>query len=227
MGSTINVTLIDGKSHPLTVQGIYKKKELAGAFTISNSLYAASGADLFQFAVYATKAPGVSDATARAAIAKVATAYPTGKLLSRSEYINEQAKQLNQFVNLIYGLLALAIIIAVFGIANTLSLSVYERTRELGLLRAVGAFRSQVRSSVQWESVITALLGTVQGIVVGILLGYAIIFALREQGKLLFTLPVVSLGVVVVLAILAGILAAVRPARRAARLDILRAIARH
>ncbi len=74
---------------------------------------------------------------------------------------------------------------------------------------------------------ITALLGTVRGIVVGILLGYAIIFALREQGKLLFTLPVVSLGVVVVLAILAGILAAVRPARRAARLDILRAIVRH
>ncbi len=227
MGSTIDVTLIDGKSHALAVQGIYKKNEMAGAYTISNALYAASGADTLHFAVYTTKAPGVSDAVARAAIAKVVTAYPTGKLLSRSEYINEQAKQLNQFVNLIYGLLALAIIIAVFGIANTLSLSVYERTRELGLLRAVGAFRSQVRSSVRWESVITALLGTVQGIVVGILLGYAIIVALRNQGKLLFTLPVVSLGVVVVLAILAGILAAVRPARRAARLDILRAIARH
>lgn len=227
IGSTINVTLIDGKSHTLTVQGIYKKKEMAGPYTISNSLYAASGADTLHFAVYATKAPGVSDAVAQAAIAKVVTAYPTGKLLSRSEYISEQAKQLNQFVNLIYGLLALAIIIAVFGIANTLSLSVYERTRELGLLRAVGAFRSQVRSSVRWESVITALLGTVQGIVVGIMLGYAIIAALRNQGKLLFTLPFVSLGVVVVLAILAGILAAVRPARRAARLDILRAIARH
>jgi putative ABC transport system permease protein len=228
MGSIINVTLIDGKTRPLTVQGIYKKRELAGAYTISNALYTASGADTLHFAVYATKAPGVSDPVARAAISKVVTAYPTGKLLSRSEYINQQAKQLNQFVNLIYGLLALAIIIAVFGIANTLSLSVYERTRELGLLRAVGAFRSQVRSSIRWESVITALLGTVQGIVVGILLGYAIIFALRDQGKLLFTLPVVSLlVVVVVLAILAGILAAVRPARRAARLDILRAIARH
>ena len=102
--------------------------------------------------------------------------------MSRRAYIDEQASQINQFVNLIYGLLALAILIAVFGMANTLSLSVYERTRELGLLRAVGAYRSQIRSSVRWESVITALLGAVQGIVVGVLLGYAIIVALHDQG---------------------------------------------
>ena len=147
--------------------------------------------------------------------------------MSRRAYIDEQASRINQFVNLIYGLLALAILIAVFGIANTLSLSVYERTRELGLLRAVGAYRSQIRASVRWESVITALLGAVQGIVVGVLLGYAIIVALHDQGLRRFTLPIVPLIVLVLLAIAAGVVASIRPARRAARLDILRAIATH
>lgn len=122
---------------------------------------------------------------------------------------------------------ALAVVIAIFGIANTLSLSVYERTRELGLLRAVGAFRSQVRSTVRWESVITALLGTAQGIVIGVLLGYAVIVSLRSEGALRFSLPVTTLIAVVVLAIAAGVIAAIRPARRAAKLNILQALARH
>ena len=118
-------------------------------------------------------------------------------------------------------------IIAIFGITNTLSLSVYERTRELGLLRAVGAFRSQVRSSVRWESVITALLGTAQGLVIGILIGYAVIISLRDEGLRSFTIPVTTLIVVVVLAVVAGIVASIRPARRAAKLNILEALAQH
>jgi putative ABC transport system permease protein len=130
-------------------------------------------------------------------------------------------------VNLVYGLLALAVVIAIFGITNTLSLSVYERTRELGLLRAVGAFQSQVRSAVRWESIVTALLGTAQGIVIGVLLGYAVIVSLRSEGTLRFTLPITTLLAVVVLAIGAGVVAAIRPARRAAKLNILRALARH
>jgi putative ABC transport system permease protein len=150
---------------------------------------------------------------------------PTAKLESRSQYIDSQASQIDQFVNLVYGLLALAVIIAVFGIANTLSLSVYERTRELGLLRAVGMSRAQVRSTVRWESVLTSLLGTIQGIVIGIMLGYAVILALRDQGLTTFTVPVTAMIVVVGLAVVAGIVAAIRPARRAVRLDVLQAIA--
>lgn len=123
-----------------------------------------------------------------------------------------------------YGLLALAVIIAVFGIANTLSLSVYERTRELGLLRAVGATRGQVRSMIRWESVITALLGAVQGIVVGCVLGWAVVLALRDQGFQEFTLPLTTLAFVLVIAIVCGVVASARPARRAARLDVLEAI---
>ena len=115
--------------------------------------------------------------------------------------------------------------IAVFGIANTLSLSVYERTHELGLLRAVGATRRQVRSMVRWESVITALLGAVQGIVVGCVLGWAVVFALRDQGFREFTLPIVTLGRGARRRDRSAASSpATRPARRAARLDVLQAL---
>ncbi len=227
IGSVITVSLLDGVEHRLKVQGIYQKDELAGPYTVSNEFYRTSGADEFYVAIFGTAAPGVSEANLLAAVDKVTKNYPSGKLLSRSAYIKLQGKQLDQFVNLVYGLLAFAVVIAIFGIANTLSLSVYERTRELGLLRAVGAFRSQVRTSVRWESVITALLGTAQGIVIGVLLGYAVIVALRNQGSLRFTLPITTLVVVVVLGIGAGVVAAIRPARRASKLNILQALARH
>jgi putative ABC transport system permease protein len=227
LGGVVRLRLLDGVEHRLTVQGIYAKDELAGPYTISNDLFRTSGADLFSFAVFGNAAPGVSKAKALRAVEAVVKDYPNGKLLSRSSYIDQQSKQINQFVNLIYGLLALAVIIAVFGITNTLSLSVYERTRELGLLRAVGAFRSQVRSSIRWESVITALLGTAQGIVIGILLGYAVIASLRDQGLRSFTIPVATLIVVVLLAIVAGVVASIRPAGRAAKLNIMQALARH
>jgi putative ABC transport system permease protein len=227
LGDIVTLTLIDGVARPLTVQAIYSEDELAGPYTVSKSLVQQSGADNYDFAVYASLAPGVSEAAALKALAPLMVQYPTGKLLTRSQYISTQAKQIDQFVNLIYGLLALAIIIAIFGIANTMSLSVYERTRELGLLRAVGAYRAQVRASVRWESVITALLGTAQGIILGLLLGYAIIVSLRNKGLSEFTLPVPTLLIVVALAIIAGVVASIRPARRAARLDILRALSRH
>lgn len=143
----------------------------------------------------------------------------------KSGYIASQAAQIDTFVNLVYGLLALAVIIAVMGIANTLSLSVYERTREFGLLRAVGASRRQIRSIVRMESEITALLGAVQGVVIGVVLGWAVVFALRDQWFSKFSVPIFTIAVVLVIAIVCGILAAARPARRAARLDVLGAIA--
>ena len=122
-------------------------------------------------------------------------------------------------------MLVLAVIIAIIGIANTLSLSIYERTRELGLLRAVGQTRRQTRVTVRWEAILVSVFGTVGGIGLGIFLGWGLMRALRAQEGLgVFAAPINVLVVVLVLAVVAGVLAAVRPARRAARLDVLSAI---
>jgi putative ABC transport system permease protein len=128
-------------------------------------------------------------------------------------------------LSLVYVMLALAILIALMGIANTLSLSVHERTRELGLLRAVGQTRTQLRSMVRWESVIVALFGTTAGLGLGVLLGWALVRAASVTATGTFAAPLLQLGVVLAAGAVAGMLAGVRPARRAARLDLLTAIA--
>ncbi|HEX6659804.1 MAG TPA: FtsX-like permease family protein, partial [Ilumatobacter sp.] len=151
--------------------------------------------------------------------------YANAELLSRGEYLDQQAAQLDPIINMMYALLALAIVIALFSIANSISLSIHERTRELGLLRAVGMTRRQVRSVVRWESVLVALLGTGSGLVLGVFFGWAISVAVRGGGLTGFALPVLSILVVAALALLGALLAATRPARRAARLDVLKAIA--
>jgi putative ABC transport system permease protein len=147
--------------------------------------------------------------------------------MDRTEYKNEQEAQIDQLLGLMYGLLGLALVIALIGIANTLALSIYERTHELGLLRAVGMTRRQLRGVVRGESVLIALLGTVEGLVVGILLGWVVVRALKSQGVTELSVPVTQLVIVAVLAALAGVIAAMGPARRASRLDVLRAISRH
>ena len=144
--------------------------------------------------------------------------------MDRTEYKADQVSQIDQLLNLVYGLLGLALLIALIGIANTLALSIHERTRELGLLRAVGMTRPQLRRTVRTESVIIALLGAAEGLLVGTLFGWAIVAALKSEGVTQLSVPVVQLVIVAVLAGVAGILAALAPGRRAARLDVLRAI---
>jgi putative ABC transport system permease protein len=127
-------------------------------------------------------------------------------------------------LNLILVLLFFAIVIALFGIANTLGLSIIERTHELGLLRAVGMTRRQLRSSVRWESVIISLLGTLLGLVIGVVFAWAMVHALADQGIDQFSPAAGQLVLIVVLAAVFGVVAAIWPARRAARLDILESI---
>ena len=140
---------------------------------------------------------------------------------TKAEFVDSQSAFVGQILNLLYVLLALSVIVSLFGMVNTLVLSVFERTRELGMLRAVGMTRRQVRRLVRHESVITALIGAGLGLPLGVLLGWAVTHSLDRYG-VEFALPVGSLVAFTLVAVAAGILAAVLPARRAARLDVLR-----
>ena len=115
-------------------------------------------------------------------------------------------------------------VIAIFGIVLTMLLAVYERRREIGLLRAVGMTRSQVRTTVRWESVLTSLYGAIVGVALGLVLGYVVIVALKDQGLTTYSIPTTSIAVIVVAAFITGVVAAVIPAWRATKQDILRAI---
>ena len=223
IGTKIPVSLADGTTKDLRVSGIYSLDEF-GKYTVSRALVEGTTVQHFDVAVFLKAAPGTEAGVIRAELEKVVKKYGQGTVLSKQEYIDKQAGQVNQLLGLIYGLLFLSIIIAVVGIIITLLLSVFERQREIGLLRAVGMTKSQVRTTVRWESVITSLLGAVMGIVLGIGLGWVIVFALRDQGLTSFHVPVSSAFVILVMSFLVGVLAAVYPAWRATRVDILDAI---
>ncbi|MDH4144484.1 MAG: FtsX-like permease family protein, partial [Acidimicrobiia bacterium] len=227
VGDQVTVHLAGLDPRPLTVVGIYRENSLAGNYAISQSLAAATGHPQFDSSVFVRLDPGATIAEVRPVLAELVAAYPDADLQDRDEYRESQAAQIDQFVNLVYGLLGLAIVIASLGVANTLRLSVLERTRELGLLRAVGMTRAQSRSMVRWEAVLTAVLGAVQGVVIGVFFGWVLIRALRDQGLESFSVPVPSLVVIVAIAAALGVAASIRPARRAARLDVLGAIADH
>ena len=132
--------------------------------------------------MFVAKEPGASTSDVKAELQQAVDAYRFGKVQTRDEYIDEQAASIDSFINLVYGLLALSVFIAAFGILHTMLLSVFERRRELGLSRAVGMSKRQVRSMVRWEAVITSLLGALQGVIVGIALGYAVGLGAAQSG---------------------------------------------
>jgi putative ABC transport system permease protein len=160
-----------------------------------------------------------------AAVEQVADSYATAKVLDKDGFIEERYAEIDTMLKLMYAMLGLAVVIALLGIANTLALSIHERRRELGLLRAVGMSRSQVRTTVRYESVIIALFGTGLGLCVGIFFGWAMVGALKDEGVDTLSVPVNALIVVTVGGAVAGVLAAVSPARRAANVDVLKAVA--
>ena len=170
-------------------------------------------------------ADGVSTEQAEAAIRTVTDRYPTSKVQTREEFIDDQSSQVDGFLNFIYALLLMSVFIAVLGIVITLLLAVYERRRELGLVRAIGMTRPQVRSSIRWEAVITALLGALMGTVLGLTLGWIVVKALEDQGLNSFSVSITSIAIFVIASIVVAVLAAWVPARRAANADILQAIA--
>ena len=224
LGDTLQVTLADAQVKTLSIAGIYEFDELAGKYTVSRDLTKDTTVITFDLGVYIKIKSGVSDESARTALQAAVDKYGQGTLLSKREYIDSQSGQINQLLGLIYGLLFLSVIIAIVGIIITLLLSVFERQREIGLLRAVGMTKSQVRTTVRWESVITSLLGAVVGIVLGVGLGWVIVYALRDQGLSSFSVPVGPTVSILIMAFVIGVLAAVYPAWRATRVNLLAAI---
>jgi putative ABC transport system permease protein len=168
--------------------------------------------------------PGADfDATRERIDALLSDRFPQAEARSQAEYKQEQEDAVNQLLGLIYVLLALSVIISLFGVVNTLVLTIYERTREIGMLRAIGASRSQIRRMVRYESLITALIGAIIGAVIGLLVAIAAVEALKEDG-LVLGVPVGAIIAVLVVAGIAGVIAGIWPARRASKIEVMEAL---
>jgi putative ABC transport system permease protein len=208
----------------LHVAGVYDNNDLLGGYVVSLGTYERDFIQQLDQNVLVTVAPGVSGADAKQAVQRVAGQFPGVRIQDQAQFRQTTEKQVDQLLGLIVALLGLAVVIALFGIVNTLALSVFERTREIGLLRAVGMARRQVRAMIRWESVITAVFGAVLGVAVGVFFGWAMVQALHDSGVTVLSIPGRQLVLFIVVAALGGVLAAALPARRAARLNVLEAI---
>jgi putative ABC transport system permease protein len=225
IGDTLGITAPGGAQVELTVEGISDDPNILGVFTITRSTSASLVPQVLDAQVYGTLEEGADPTDTLAAVEEAVSETPALEVLDREGFTNSIVSDITAFVNIIYGLLVLSIIIALIGIANTLSLSINERVRELGLLRAVGMGRNQLKSAIRWEAVLISVLGALVGLGLGLLLSWAVLTALEPQGLSEFSVPGGSLLVIVLLAAVLGTVASIRPARRAARLPILDAIA--
>jgi putative ABC transport system permease protein len=222
VGDTLPATFARTGSSILHIGGIYQANALIGGYLVSAGFFTSH---------FASQPPAAlllqtnGSSTANDAVTSALAAYPNVQVQTRAQFEQTQAASVNQLVGLVYALLALAVLIALIGIVNTLMLSVFERTREIGLLRAVGMKRRQVRTMIRSEGVILAIFGAIIGIIVGTGMGVALVSSLKQQGITDIVVPVSRLVVFLLIAALLGLIAAGWPARRAARLDILNAIA--
>ncbi len=224
IGDPVDLKLQAGTQH-LTVGGVFKASAAVPAnYLVSLHTLAKGGIKPNDSLLFITKDPGASTSAIHDEIETITKDLPTVTLKDQQEFAAEQSKQIDTFLYIIYALLGLAVIIAVLGIINTLALSVIERTREVGLLRAVGLSRRQLRRMVRLESVAISVLGAVLGMTMGIVFGVALQRAIADQGVDVLAIPWLRLVIFVLLAALVGVLAAVLPARRAAKLNVLDAI---
>lgn len=228
VGDTLTILWLNGTEQQIEVGGIYDDATIAGNWLVGlSTLQAVSTAEPTDFFIGAKIADGVSIEDARAAVEKVALDFPSAEVQDQAEFQQAQEDQLNQLLIIIYGLLIISIAIAVLGIANTMALSVFERTREFGLLRAVGMSKRDLKRSIRWEAVIVAVFGASLGIIVGIPLGLAVTTALPSTFITTTVVPVNTIITILIASIIVGVVAAIGPARRAAKLNVLDAISTH
>ena len=223
VGSPLPIDTPNGKTLPLVLRGIFVPPKGASPFgdvTISTALFDANYQSPQNVYTLVNMQGGVNAANT-ATLNSALSGFPDAKVQTKSQFESNQLSGLTTLLNLLYVLLSLSIVISLFGIVNTLVLTVFERTRELGMLRAVGMSRRQVRRMIRHESVVTALLGAAFGIPIGIVLALMVGVAI---GYPAVTIPVGTIVVFVIAAVLAGLIAAIFPARRAGRLNVLQAL---
>jgi putative ABC transport system permease protein len=222
VGDRVPVTGPSGEI-TVTVRGIYRDKGLfdGAALPLAAFDQLVTQPRLDMALVKLDK--GVNAAATQRGIDKALAPFPEARARNQQEIKDEQGDQISQILSLFYALLAMSVIISVFGIVNTLTLSIFERTREFGLLRAVGMTRRSVRRMVRYESIITAVFGALLGLLLGIFFAFVVVLALESEG-LVFSLPIGQVVSFLIFAIVVGIVAAILPAYRASRLDVLRAI---
>jgi putative ABC transport system permease protein len=224
-GTVVPVKFPDGQTEQATIGAIYGSRDIVGDYVISDAGWAPHSDQASDLAILIKLKPGVSVDAAKKSLKGVAASYGKPKVEDQQEFLDSRAAGVNTMLGLIYVMLALAIAIALMGIANTLALAVTERTRELGILRAVGSTRRQLKRMIRYESVIVAVFGAIGGIALGAFLGWGFVQALISNDDLqAFSAPVGQLITILIVGAIAGVLAAIRPARRAAKLDVLQAI---
>ncbi len=226
LGQQIPAEFPDTGAKQLTIAAVYEEDQLFGNYMLGLPAFEANWPPSQQLdsQIVINAREGVNTDQLKTEVEEVAAPYGQPDVQNANDFKKEQSAQVDQLLALMTVLLALAIVIALFGIATTLALSIHERTHELGLLRAVGMSRKQLKSTVRWESVIMAVFGTALGLAVGVFFGWAVIQAIKDEGIDVLRIPVGQLVVVGIVAALAGVIAAIRPARRASKLNILEAI---
>jgi putative ABC transport system permease protein len=223
-GDTFNLTSIDDNKLHLTVAGEYKDPSLmTGLIIPSKTLSTFSPGSKDPGIVLVSFDKGPAGAQAERSIRQALKSFPGAKVQTNAEYKKDAEDFVNGLLQFLYILLAMCLIISLIGIVNTLALSVFERTREIGMLRAVGMTRRQLRRVIRYESTITAIIGGILGIVVGLVFGWIVAQGLSDQG-LVFVVPYSQLVGFLIVATLFGVLAAILPARRAAKLNVLEAL---
>ena len=221
-GDTLDLTFLGNTKSKVTVAGVIEDTPITAKTTVPLDLLEAAGMKRSDNSVSLNIEPGADKAAVEKKLEDIVADVPIVTVQDKEQFADSIKSQVNQLLYMIYGLLALAIVIAVIGIVNTLGLSVIERTREIGLLRAVGLSRARLRRMITLESVVIALLGAVLGMAVGLLVGVRLREALPGDDITVLSLPLVSLGWFLVIAVVFGVLAAIVPAIRASRMKVPR-----
>ena len=211
--------------HRQRVAMVYARNPLLGDYLVTRSLWEGANVSVNDFVVLVKGATAVDQAALRRAILADVGSFPNLKVENNAEYKKSQGQQVDVLLNLLTTLVVLAIVIALLGVVNTMALAIVERVRELGLVRALGMTRSQTRSMVRWETVLITVFGALLGCVVGIFFGIALVRAFASQGVDVLDVSIGRQVEYVIVAFVAGLIAAIWPARRAARVDMLQAIA--